>query len=536
MNSGRTKYTSTPTYGMQKRGFGKRQTEPNPELDFTQKPSPDFDAPVAGPSDPLRMPQGIYANPMPQQGGAPFQAYPQQGQGMSGNGMYPVQTPGMQGSYPIQAPGYSVPYTGAPIPQMPPLANTAQPTAPMNGSGRAQGYVPPSVMSAEQAAPMQQNGAPQGMQYPAYGQPPYTMQQPFNRQPDSMNGYPGYGGGGMPPEQPPVKRQRPPFNVENWLKMLVYIILPLIFVLCIALRDQGFDLLRYLFMTASAASVGMLWYRQSFSSSLRTGITIGYGLMCVVLVVMMLSGASSDTVNNNNNITPQPTPSITEEPSVEALGYQPDQAPQTTPPVEVAPADTEEGLRLAAFMDSWANNDIESMLNYVMPSWSASKTDPATTLFSTIANRTPIDYTIEAISGASGDTSRAVTMSATIDKNNGNDPVRYRFNILMSQEGGDWYVDPNSLSTNDADPTETPFPDNIDALYTAAPRTTVTPVPPDSTLLYYNQDGGKYYHADPECSSVNAKYLPLASFTFGELGESPYNSLIPCLVCNAPSK
>ncbi|MBE0600842.1 MAG: hypothetical protein IH607_03580 [Firmicutes bacterium] len=482
------------------------------------------------------MPQGIYANPLPQQGGTPFQAYPQPNQGMGGNVMFPVQNAGMQGSYPIQSPGYSVPYTGAPIPQMPPLANAGQAINPMAVNGRAQGYVPPSAIPMEQAATMQQNTMPQTVPYPAYGQPPYTM-QPFNRQPDPMGGYPAYGnGGGMPPEQPPVKRQKPPYNVDNWLKMLLYIILPLVFVLCIALRDQGFDLLRYLFMTASAASVGILWYRQSFSSSLRTGITIGYGLMCVVLVVMMLSGAGSDTVNTNANITPQPTPSITEEPSAEALGYQPDQAPQTTPPAEVAPADTQEGLRLAAFMDSWAQNDIEAMLNYVMPSWRTTKTDPAVTLFSYVANRTPIDYTIESVSGETGDTSRAITMNASIDKNNGNDPVRYRFNILMSQEEGEWYVDPNSISTNESTPTETPLPDNIDALYTPAPRTTVTPVPPDSTLLYYNPNGGKYYHADPQCSSVNAKYLPMASFTFGELGESPFKSLIPCLVCNAPSK
>ena len=71
--------------------------------------------------------------------------------------------------------------------------------------------------------------------------------------------------------------------------MLLYIILPVAFVLCIALPAE-FDILRYLFMTACAASVGMLWYRQSFSSSLRTGITIGYGLMCVVVIVMHAVG------------------------------------------------------------------------------------------------------------------------------------------------------------------------------------------------------------------------------------------------------
>ena len=115
--------------------------------------------------------------------------------------------------------------------------------------------------------------------------------------------------------------------------------------------------------------------------------------------------------------------------------------------------------------------------------------------------------------------------------------MNYRFVILMDKEGDDWFVDPNSLSTNDVDTTEaTEVPDNLEAIFTLAPRTTVTPVPPDSTLLYYNASGGKYYHADPECSAVNAKYLPMASFTFGELDNAPYSSLLPCLKCNAPTK
>ena len=75
MNSSRSKYTSTPTYGMQKRGFGKRQAEKtaNPELDFTQKPAPDFDAPISGAPDPYAIPQGIYHDPVPQQGTAAYQ-------------------------------------------------------------------------------------------------------------------------------------------------------------------------------------------------------------------------------------------------------------------------------------------------------------------------------------------------------------------------------------------------------------------------------------------------------------------------------
>jgi hypothetical protein len=547
----RTKYTSTPTYGMQRRGFGKRQTETkqNPELDFTQKPTPDFDAPVSGVSDPYGIPQGIYHDPVPKQSGIPFQTYQVPTQSIDGNYGVPVQPMGMQGSYPMFAAGQgnpygdtSQPFTGAPIPQMPPLANATPVAQPIGASARAQGYVPPKVVRAQQAAPSrmpQQNAVPLGMAYTGpsvpYGQPAFAMQPPS--QPSVPTGaYPNYSGGNQPPTQPPGKQPRPPINIENWLKMLLYIILPVFFVVCIALRDEVFDILRYLFMTACAASVGMLWYRQSFSSSLRAGITIGYGMMCIVVIVIMLSGSNSDVVRSGENITAAPTAVITDEPSAEAYGYSADQAPVTTPPAETAPEDTDAGQRLASFMDNWKVNDIENMLGYVLPSWRQSQTDAAAALFILISNRTPLSYTIEDISGSTNDTSRSITMTAEIDKNNGNDPVKYRFLILMDKEDGDWYVDPNSLSTNDADPTDTPYPDDLEAIFTLAPRQTVTPVPPDNTLLYYNPSGGTYYHADPECEAVNSKYYPLSSFTYGELNEEPYKSLTPCLKCGAPSR
>ena len=577
MNSGRTKYTATPTYGMQKRWFGKRQAEKtsNAKLDFTQKPTPDFDAPISGTPDPYMVPQGIYHNPVPLQENAPLQAYGAPDQGMSGNYALPVQNTGVQGTYPLFAAepdppygGMNQPFTGTPVPQMPPLANTGTAARPISQNARAQGYVPPIIMPAEQTASqpmMQANGMPQGMAFPPQGQagampqgmafppqgqaaampqgmafqpqgqPLFSARQPLDQPNGGMGGYPGYPGENQPPIQPPGKRNKLPINIDNWLKMLLYIVLPVVFVLCIALPVE-FNILRYLFMTACAASVGMLWYRQSFSASLRTGVTIGYGLMCVIVAVVMFSGSNSDVVKTGANITTQPTPVITDEPADNALGYSADQAPQTTPPTVVAPADTEAGQRLSSFMDYWKLNSIEDMLGYVMPSWKNTQTDAAAALFIIISNRTPLEYEIEEVSGMSGDTSVSVTMTATIDKNNGNDPVRYRFVILMDIEEEDWYVDPKSLSTNDIEKEEpTIAPDNIDAIYTLAPRMTVTPVPPDSTLLYYNPDGGKYYHADPACEAVNAKYLPMASFTYGEINEPPYNSLRPCLKCNAPT-
>ncbi|HNW86729.1 MAG TPA: L,D-transpeptidase [Candidatus Limiplasma sp.] len=63
----------------------------------------------------------------------------------------------------------------------------------------------------------------------------------------------------------------------------------------------------------------------------------------------------------------------------------------------------------------------------------------------------------------------------------------------------------------------------------------VIPYPDDSTLLYYNKDGGKYYHDIANCGMVKEQYLPLSSFTYAELDTAPFSELEPCPGC-APAK
>ena len=62
MNSNRTKYASTPTYGMQKRNFNKKQAaaQDAPTPDFTQQPMLDMNAGGAAFSaqNPFGIPQG----------------------------------------------------------------------------------------------------------------------------------------------------------------------------------------------------------------------------------------------------------------------------------------------------------------------------------------------------------------------------------------------------------------------------------------------------------------------------------------------
>lgn len=71
---------------------------------------------------------------------------------------------------------------------------------------------------------------------------------------------------------------------------------------------------------------------------------------------------------------------------------------------------------------------------------------------------------------------------------------------------------------------------NIDANVTPVGKTSLGETT-QSNAWYYNADGGKYYHANPSCPSVSAKYLPLKSFPKGELQNSPYRNLQPCPQC-----
>ena len=57
------------------------------------------------------------------------------------------------------------------------------------------------------------------------------------------------------------------------------------------------------------------------------------------------------------------------------------------------------------------------------------------------------------------------------------------------------------------------------------------PYPDDDMPLFYNPNGGRYYHSDQYCKSVKNRYLPLTAFTYGELDDEPYASLTPCPYC-----
>lgn len=56
-------------------------------------------------------------------------------------------------------------------------------------------------------------------------------------------------------------------------------------------------------------------------------------------------------------------------------------------------------------------------------------------------------------------------------------------------------------------------------------------------VLYYNPNGGTYYHVDANCPSTSAIYLPLSgAFMWEAVNAEEFARLRPCTVCGAPTR
>jgi len=554
MNGNRSKYTYTPTYGMQKRGLMKKSAPIRqvPEApDFTQVPDPVIGTPLQQ----TLPPQPIQPQP-------PVQAMNQPT--VSPTYFTPAQPSNIQPSamqMPFAAPNFMQPGQYAQMPpvqnapayhQQLPLGNTVQPqSASSSFSARTQGFVPPQnhVMPNEQAPQMpppqigwnnprtsQQtippfSGAPLGQmpqnppfQIPTQQTTVYPPLQPITQQ----NGFT------IQSTAPAEAPRSAALDADKLWSIFLFGIIPLLFIPCLFV-NSAWDALRYVFLGATVVGLGAMWYRQQYTPASRFMISIVYVALCIATIAMLMQGisdakqASANVAQGYQQTAESPSPS----PNPSAMA-----ALMTTPtPAPTVSGPSEAEKRLDLFMELWKVNNTTEMVNLVQPSWRSQQENASTSLFIALANRTPEDFTIEEISGTETDNSRTITMRATINKNTGKAPVVYRFMVMMVKEGGEWYVNPNSLATNDAQETKASDENVVNSqesgTVTEPPRETVTPAPPASTSLYYNL-GGNFYHMDPQCPSVAQEYLPFdSSFLYSEL-ESYNRDLLPCLNCNAP--
>jgi len=73
-----------------------------------------------------------------------------------------------------------------------------------------------------------------------------------------------------------------------------------------------------------------------------------------------------------------------------------------------------------------------------------------------------------------------------------------------------------------------PVPHDMDVINSSGSQDDFPHLP---NVLYYNKDGGKYYHTNVFCSMVDPKYFPLTSIDKIQLHDSPYYHLKPCVKC-----
>ena len=190
-------------------------------------------------------------------------------------------------------------------------------------------------------------------------------------------------------------------------------------------------------------------------------------------------------------------------------------------------------------MQYWAENNIPSMLELCAPSWVSQQDAPQEKLWQLILNRRPLQYQIESVQGSEADSSRTITLKVLIAREGFSQAEMNRMQVLLFRVNDVWYVDPQSLGGTVIDEAAEQAKQAENDAYvgtTIAPTATPAPSDANAVILYYNKDGGKYYHAMANCPAVDQRYWPLDEFYYSDLNTTKFKNLLRCEKCNAPAR
>lgn len=361
------------------------------------------------------------------------------------------------------------------------------------------------------------------------------------------------------------KKPRPKRPKKEWnqlLLLLFFVALPVVGLLAIF-----FQPIRWIFMILTVVCLALMWFVHAFLFPGRMIVTAVYGLMLVFTLVTALNERSSHSpLNKQANLfaammtpVPTPLPQFSYDPyanvamndpyadtmsGVQQVGMSGGSMDQSMQDLGVTDtgatgyvSDTKSGAEIALenFMEKWRKGIIADMVAYTPPTWRDAQADSAQQqLFWKFAQKPLNDWRqMSAPTGTDASTARTITVEADISYSGELRTYQYDAIALFESEG--WYIDPDSLSSGVLVVQSTPTPDP-NTTPTPTPVPTPTPTPGPKTKIYYNKDGGKYYHAEAECPSVAKEYLPLASFQYKDINKSPYTRLVPCEKCNAPHR
>lgn len=477
----------------------------------------------------------------PNGGYAPNDAY---GQGYAPQNGYGQPQYGQQGYADYQQPygqqGYQQPY-GQQEYQQPYGQQGYQ--QPYGQSYEQQGYQQPYAQQPYQQQPYDQQGfvQPGGYQQP-YEQQGYLQgysqqnpqetdlppeQQYAQYTPDGQRVYPTSGRSGFR-VQPAAHREIP---WDTIAKVLMFGVLPILFILSMVF---AWTAVKWVVLVGAVASIAAMWLRELVTPNARLVLSL---LLASAAVVCLVSALATNAADNQNPAQPNQSGQM-QQGSTSGnnldVNLTATDTPNPAPTPTATPVDDSEECyaQLHSFFTLWKNNAISQMVNLTAPSWRSSikgGTDAVTQkLFGEVlTNRTPVSWDFTAITGTSNDIARMVTVRAVINKNNTLGESVYLWKVRMVKEDGVWYVDPATLQSNEQESTATP----TNALATQPVLNTSHP----DLLIYYNPEGGTYYHIDPNCESLNPKYRPLSGvIKWSQIEDDPYDKLEQCKRCGAP--
>ena len=339
-------------------------------------------------------------------------------------------------------------------------------------------------------------------------------------------------------EEAPVVLEQETERVRHYrlLQLIMILLLPIGFVVTLIVGGVS---LSWGYVGVSMLFVMLMWLLHAFAQSARSKLTLIYVLAAAVIVAKLIvstpgsvtqrvvSRVDSSSIFGSESALDTPKLSDIEGTSMETPPPEATEAP-------VSPAQQ----RLEEFMGYWSMGNQDAMVSMCSPSWVDNEENPKAALWTITMMTRPTSYIVERVDGSNTDSSRPIMIIANITNQDGSTTAK-RYQIIMLRSNDVWYIDPSSLNSIGTVTSEDDQPfEQISSIITdRTPSPTPAPTVNPQMILYYNPDGGQYYHADPNCTSVGEKNRPLkGTFLFAELDNAKFRTLKRCRKCKAPER
>ena len=338
----------------------------------------------------------------------------------------------------------------------------------------------------------------------------------------------------QPGAQAPQQSQNPgetaqPLQRHGLLSVILSLGLPILFVLALVIPSDG---LRWAFLGVTGASVLAMWALGAFVRSARNTLTVVYVALGVVIGLALFINQQAPEARPAAAARVTATAAPQQEGLMQSLATSDPAAPTASPEDDLSQAER----RWNEFFQAWKDRLVQEMQKYCSPAWINVTKSPDTALFMMISGSVPMEYTRESISGSDGNNTRILTVKVLFEENG--ETVLKRLNVILVKVNEVWYVNPDSL---DGVVVDEEAERKASAQSYAVINTTKAPTPTEDpnkevVYVYYNPEGGKYYHAIRSCSAVSNQYWPLTKLPLEMLNSQEFKNLQRCTTCNPPER